>query len=129
MSVRVYELAKELGLSSKLVREFLGAMGVVAKSHSSTVDDSVAQKLKEAVERGTVKEAQTPARPARPKRPTRSAAAPAKRPSAERTAPPPSAERPVQRAPAPVQKPAPQPAPAAPAAAAVAATPEAAGTE
>jgi translation initiation factor IF-2 len=121
MSVRVYELAKELGLSSKLVREFLGAMGVVAKSHSSTVDDAVAQKLKEAVERGTVKEAQTAARPARPKRPTRSAAAPAKRPSAERQAPPPSAERPVQRAPAPAQKPAPQPAPEAPAAATTAA--------
>ena len=102
MSVRVYELAKELGLSSQDVRAMLGAMGVVAKSHSSTVEDAVAAKLKEAVQKGEAKQAPVPARPARPKRPTRSAAAPAKRPSAERQAPPP-AER---QAPAPPVAPA-----------------------
>ncbi|HJR19868.1 MAG TPA: translation initiation factor IF-2 N-terminal domain-containing protein, partial [Actinomycetota bacterium] len=89
MSKRVYEIAKELGLSSQDVRAMLGAMGVVAKSHSSTVEDAVAVKLKEAIAKGEVKEAPAPARTARPKRPTRSAAAPAKRPSAERQAPPP----------------------------------------
>ncbi len=117
MSKRVYELAKELGLSSGDVRALLAAMGVVAKSHSSTVEDAVAAKLKEGIEKGTLTKAPAPARAARPKRPTRSTAAPAQRPSAERQAPPPQAERPAP--PQPVAKsPEPQAAPAAPAAAA-----------
>ena len=123
MSVRVYELAKELGLSSQDVRAMLGAMGVVAKSHSSTVEDAVAAKLKEAVQRGQAKQAPVPARPARPKRPTRSAAAPAKRPSAERQAPPP-AERQAPAAPA-----AKTDAPAAPAPAVAAQQPAAPAVE
>ena len=116
MSVRVYELAKELGLSSGDVRAHLASMGVVAKSHSSTVEDGVAAKLREAVQKGGLKETPAPARPARPKRATRSAAAPAQRPSAERQAPPAPAERPAP--PAPVEKAPPAPAAAAPVAAA-----------
>jgi translation initiation factor IF-2 len=113
MSVRVYELAKELGLSSQDVRAMLGAMGVVAKSHSSTVEDEVAVKLKEKIQKGDVKEAPPPPRPARPKRPTRSAAAPAKRPSAERQAPPPAERQALAAAAARAKAPAAQPAPAA----------------
>ena len=113
MSVRVYELAKELGLSSQDVRAVLGAMGVVAKSHSSTVEDEVAARLKEKIQKGDVKEAPPPPRPARPKRPTRSAAAPAKRPSAERQAPPPAERQAQAAAAARAQAPAAQPAPAA----------------
>lgn len=91
MSKRVYELAKELGLPSRDVLAFLAGMGVVAKSHSSTVDDSVAAKLKEAAEKGALKEVHAPARPARPTRPARPA-----RPTAERA----PAERAPQVAPA-----------------------------
>jgi translation initiation factor IF-2 len=109
MSKRVYELAKELGLSSRDVRDALARMGVIAKSHSSTVEDGAAAKLKEAVEKGTLRAA--------PAAPARKAARPA-RPVLER----PSAERaPVRQAP----QPAPPPAAAAPAAPAAPAAAEA----
>ena len=86
MSKRVYELAKEMGVTSRDVLQLLAALGVVAKSHASTVDDATAGRLKDAVARvkGTGAKATVQARPARP------AARPAaQRPSAER----PSAER------------------------------------
>jgi translation initiation factor IF-2 len=104
MSKRVYELAKELGLSTRDALAALAAMGVIAKSHSSTVEDSVAEQLKEAAEKGTLKTVQATPRPARAQRPARRAAV-VGRPSAERQAPPPAE--------APAPKPA--PAPAAPA--------------
>jgi len=97
MSKRVYELAKELGLSSREVIRALAGLGFVAKSHSSTVDEGVLLKLQDAHEKGSLQaliaKAPAPQRPARP--PAAKAAAP--KPSAERTA----AERPsAQRAPA-----------------------------
>jgi translation initiation factor IF-2 len=116
MSKRVYELAKELNLSSREVIAALSGLGVIAKSHSSTVENSVADKLKEAAESGTLKQLTAP--PARPKaeRPARPAAqrppaerAPAERPPAER----PRAEKPAVPAPAPVveAQPVPEPEP------------------
>jgi len=122
MSKRVYELAKEFGMSSRDVLSALAALGVVAKSHSSTVDDDIVSKLKEAAEKGSLT-LQKPVRPARAARPARPAARPAgQRPSAERTAPPPP-----QQAPAP-EKTAPAPTPAKPAAEAAPAAPAAATT-
>ena len=47
--VRVYELAKELGLESKDVLEKLQEIGEFAKSASSTVEPPVARKLRDAV--------------------------------------------------------------------------------
>ena len=106
MSRRVYEIAKELGLSSSEVIAALGGLGVVAKSHSSTVEDAIFDKLKEASDNGTIKKlaaAKQTARPQRPQRPPRPPAerSAAERPPAER-APRPAAERPpAERAPAP----------------------------
>src|SRR5947208_3791963 len=116
MSKRVYELAKDLNLSSREVLAALSGLGVIAKSHSSTVENDVAAKLKVAAESGTLKQLTAP--PARPKaeRPARPAAqrpsaerAPAERPPAER----PRAEKPAAPAPAPVVEapPAPEPEP------------------
>jgi translation initiation factor IF-2 len=114
MSKRVYELAKELGLSSRDVLSALAAMGVVAKSHSSTVDDDIVGKLKEAAEKGTLTQLQKPVRPARAARPARKPGRPAgERPSAERTAPPaqPAPAKPAKKqeqaavAPAPAAEP------------------------
>ena len=126
MSKRVYELAKELGLSSRDVLSALAAVGVVAKSHASTVDDDIVSKLKEAAEKGTLTQLQKPVRPARPARPQRKTGRPSgERPSAERTAPPPQPKQP-----APVKKkeePAAAPAPAAQAAKAAPEAPAAAG--
>src|SRR5438876_16779 len=123
MSKRVYELAKELGLSSRDVLTALSALGVVARSHSSTVDDDVAAKLKEASDKGNLSQLQKPVRSVRPARPARPAGRPAaQRPSAERTAPAPApaAPRVARPAPAPVAK-----APEAPLRGAPAAEPEA----
>ncbi len=91
MSKRVYELAKDLGMSSRDVLSALAALGVVAKSHASTVDEDIVAKLREAAEKGTLKQA-SPVRPQRPARPQR---APLERPAAE---------RPPQPRPAPQQK-------------------------
>ena len=117
MSKRVYELAKELGLSSRDVLAALAAMGVVAKSHSSTVDDDIVAKLKEGSEKGTLTQLQKPVRPARPARPARPTGRPAgQRPSAERTAPPPAPaqpQRPAKKAEPPAAKPSTAPAAAA----------------
>lgn len=44
---RVHEVAKELGISSKEVLERLDRMGEPAKSHSSTIDDNVAERLRD----------------------------------------------------------------------------------
>lgn len=44
--VRVYEVAKELGVGSKELIERLAGMGVEVKSHSSTIPDDVAAKLR-----------------------------------------------------------------------------------
>ena len=113
MSKRVYELAKELGMSSRDVLAALSALGVVAKSHSSTVDDDIISKLKEAAEKGTLTQMQ-PDRQTRQARPARPPARPAaERPSAERTAPPPQPA--PQRAPKSVPAPAPAAQPVAPA--------------
>ncbi|MBI4729946.1 MAG: translation initiation factor IF-2 [Acidobacteria bacterium] len=108
MSKRVYELGKELGLSSRDVIAALGAMGVVAKSHSSTIEEPVAQRLREAAAAGALRTGvSAPARPARRPAPKRSAL---ERPPAERA--------PVRRvaqakAPAVQATPAPAAAPAA----------------
>ncbi|MFA5891664.1 MAG: translation initiation factor IF-2 [Actinomycetota bacterium] len=88
MPKRVYELAKELKLSSREVIAALAGLGVVAKSHSSTVEADVVAKLVEGAEKGTLKQLAATAvvvRPQRPKRPSH--------PPAERTAERPSAER------------------------------------
>src|SRR5439155_22838567 len=121
MSKRGYELAKELGMSSRDVLSALASLGVVAKSHSSTVDDDLVSKLKEAAVKGS-QTLQKPVPPARPARQRRPAARPAgERPSAERTAPP----TPPPAPPARKRVPAAVPAAAAPAAPAATPQPEA----
>ncbi len=45
--IRVYELAKQLGKSNKEVMTILESLGLSLKSHSSSVDDFYAQKVKE----------------------------------------------------------------------------------
>jgi translation initiation factor IF-2 len=97
--VRVYEIAKELGLPAKEVVERLKAMGHDVKSHSSTVDESVIATLKAPAE----PKAQGGQKPAA----TRSKATPKPKPAlVEAKAP----AAPAEAAPAPAA-----PAPAAPA--------------
>nr|WP_300141604.1 translation initiation factor IF-2 [Propionicimonas sp.] len=118
--VRVYELAKELGLESKELLQTLNDMGEFVRSASSTIEAPVVRRLKE---KAAASAAPAPSAPA-----AKPAAPAAKAPSAPATTATPA---PVQSAPAPASPaPAPQaaPAPAAPAAATPAAPAAAANT-
>ncbi|MBI1378756.1 MAG: translation initiation factor IF-2 [Frankiales bacterium] len=104
--VRVYELAKELGVESKVVVAKLQEMGEFVRSASSTIEPPVVRRLREAF----------PDAPAAP-------AAPAKKAAPK---PAPAAPAPAAPAPEPVVAAAPAaPAPAAPAPAPVPAAPAA----
>ncbi|MFI2206899.1 translation initiation factor IF-2 [Streptomyces sp. NPDC020192] len=129
--VRVYELAKEFGVESKVVMAKLQELGEFVRSASSTIEAPVVRKLTDAFQGGSGKSAGKPAprkaapkpaapspvqaarpaapRPAAPKPPTAPAAQQPAAPSAPMAPAPAPGPRPV-----PGPKPAPRPAPAAP---------------
>lgn len=53
--VRVYELAKEFGVESKVVMAKLEEMGEFVRSASSTIEAPVVRKLKESLNSGSAK--------------------------------------------------------------------------
>ncbi|MCC6497961.1 MAG: translation initiation factor IF-2 [Propionibacteriaceae bacterium] len=106
--VRVYELAKELGLESKELLQTLNDMGEFVRSASSTIEAPVVRRLKE---KASATGAAAPA-PAAPARRVPGPAAPAPRPAA-----------PAAPAEAAAPTAAPAPAPAAPVAPPAPATP------
>ena len=59
-TVRISELAKELGLTSKEVIEKFARLGVTNKTHSSTVTQDQIRRLKEFIADGGVKKVQKP---------------------------------------------------------------------
>ena len=59
--VRVYELAKELGVESKVVLAKLAELGEFVRSASSTVEPPVVRKLREAMPPAEEKPAKKPA--------------------------------------------------------------------
>ena len=61
-AMRVHELARELGLSSKALLEMLAGMKVAAKSHSSSLDEGTVERVRRHVKGKSLPEA--PARPA-----------------------------------------------------------------
>ncbi|MGW2745686.1 translation initiation factor IF-2 [Streptomyces sp. NPDC001450] len=130
--VRVYELAKEFGVESKVVMAKLQELGEFVRSASSTIEAPVVRKLTDAFQGGSGKSAGKPApRKAAPK-PAAPSPAQAARPAAPKPAAPqpPTAPQPAAPAaaatpsaplspapgprPVPGPKPAPRPAPAAP---------------
>ncbi|MFF3917048.1 translation initiation factor IF-2 [Streptomyces sp. NPDC001852] len=130
--VRVYELAKEFGVESKVVMAKLQELGEFVRSASSTIEAPVVRKLTDAFQGGgNGKSAGKPAprkaapRPAAPS-PAQAArpAAPAPRPAAPKPPTAPAAQQPAAPSapaapapgprPVPGPKPAPRPAPAAP---------------
>ncbi|MEU6611755.1 translation initiation factor IF-2 [Streptomyces shenzhenensis] len=129
--VRVYELAKEFGVESKVVMAKLQELGEFVRSASSTIEAPVVRKLTDAFQGGgNGRSAAKPPRKATPK-PAAPAPAQAARPAAPKPAAPrpPVAQQPAATpAPAPAPsaapasasgprpgpKPAPRPAPAAP---------------
>ncbi|GAA4558354.1 translation initiation factor IF-2 [Streptomyces collinus] len=123
--VRVYELAKEFGVESKVVMAKLQELGEFVRSASSTIEAPVVRKLTDALQQGSGGGKSAPARKAAPAKPGAPSPAQAARPAAPRPpAPKPAAaEKPAAPAapatpgprPTPGPKPAPRPAPASPA--------------
>ncbi|MFJ4922708.1 translation initiation factor IF-2 [Streptomyces sp. NPDC088725] len=127
--VRVYELAKEFGVESKVVMAKLQELGEFVRSASSTIEAPVVRKLTDALQGPSGnggKSAAKPgaprkATPARPSAPSPAASAPTARPGAPKPgAPAPrpaAAEAPRSNTPSPsaAPTPGPRPAPAAPA--------------
>ncbi|ACZ30242.1 translation initiation factor IF-2 [Xylanimonas cellulosilytica DSM 15894] len=105
--VRVHELAKELGVTSKALLDDLKAAGEFVRSASSTLEAPVERMIRE-----KHKSTAAPAPAAAPAAPARKAAAPAA-PTPARPAPAPQAATPEAPAPAAPAAPAPAPAPAA----------------
>ncbi|PFG35943.1 translation initiation factor 2 (bIF-2) [Flavimobilis soli] len=123
--IRVYELAKELGVESKTIMSKLGELGEFVRSASSTIEPPVVRKLRDAFPAAAdapapaAKPARAPKAPARPAAPAEKAAEPA---ADAKPAPAPAAEdAPAPKAPA-AKAPA-APAPAAPSAKPAAPTP------
>ncbi|MGW1170357.1 translation initiation factor IF-2 [Streptomyces sp. NPDC002550] len=130
--VRVYELAKEFGVESKVVMAKLQELGEFVRSASSTIEAPVVRKLTDAFQGGgSGKSAAKPAPRKAAPRPAAPSAAQAARPAAPRPLAPkpptaPAAQQPAAPAapaapapapgprPVPGPKPAPRPAPAAP---------------
>ncbi|MDI3388333.1 translation initiation factor IF-2 [Streptomyces sp. B-S-A8] len=106
--VRVYELAKEFGVESKVVMAKLQELGEFVRSASSTIEAPVVRKLTDALQSGSgaAGGGKSAAKPAAPRK-----AAPAK-PSAPSPA---QAAKPAAPKPAPAPKPAAAEKPAAPA--------------
>jgi translation initiation factor IF-2 len=132
---RVHELAKELGLESKVVLAKLKEMGEFVKSASSTIEAPVARKLKEMYPTGGGS-GQSDARPRPPRKPGPMPSAPAAPAPTVSSTPTPTAAVPAPSGgPSPadlIRKPkpaevAPTPAPVEPAAAAEVAPPRPAG--
>ncbi|MFC8869447.1 translation initiation factor IF-2 [Streptomyces sp. NPDC057148] len=131
--VRVYELAKEFGVESKVVMAKLQELGEFVRSASSTIEAPVVRKLTDAFQQGGGN-GRSAGRPAAPKkaapRPSAPSPAQAARPAAPRPGPaapaapkPPAAQQPAapsaptpgpRPTPGPKPAPAPRPAPAAP---------------
>ena len=63
---RVYEVARSLGLSSKEVLAHLDDMGEPASSHASTIDEAVAERLRDHIRNGAPTGEVAPARPEEP---------------------------------------------------------------
>ncbi|MBI3961290.1 MAG: translation initiation factor IF-2, partial [Deinococcus sp.] len=100
--VRIYDLAKELGVTTKEMLAVLDSMGVVYKSHSSTLDADTAATVKELFKSQTAPAPPKPAARAEP-------AAPQAKPQPAPCPPPAPPPEAAQPAPAPAPRPAPKP--------------------
>lgn len=122
-NVRVHEIAKELGLTSKEVLAHLEKIGQPAKSHSSSVDEELAARVRsELLGGGPAKAKKAPAKKEVAKAPSKPAAKtaaaksapskPAPKEAAPKTAPKPKAPATKQEAPKKAPEPVEQAAPA-----------------
>ena len=76
--IRVYELARELGLSNKETLDLCSALGIGVKSHSSSIEDAQADRVRRKAEREGLKRETQPEEPKKAEAPKTDTAAPAK---------------------------------------------------
>ncbi|MCH0543366.1 translation initiation factor IF-2 N-terminal domain-containing protein, partial [Streptomyces sp. MUM 203J] len=104
--VRVYELAKEFGVESKVVMAKLQELGEFVRSASSTIEAPVVRKLTDALQGSGAGAGKSAAKPGAPRKAAPSA------PAAKRAGGAPSSAKPAPPAPAQAARPAaPKPGP------------------
>jgi translation initiation factor IF-2 len=79
--IRVYELGRELGLTNKEALDLCISLGIGVKSHSSSIEDAQADRVRRKAEREGMVRAVQPEEP--PAEPARRPAPAARRPAAE----------------------------------------------
>jgi len=80
--IRVYELARELGLTNKEALDLCLGLGIGVKSHSSSIEDAQADRVRRKADREGLRRDQQPEEPETKGRGSRSkAAAPAQEPA------------------------------------------------
>ncbi|HXQ61039.1 MAG TPA: translation initiation factor IF-2 N-terminal domain-containing protein, partial [Acidimicrobiales bacterium] len=95
--IRVYELARELGLTNKEALDLCLSLGIGVKSHSSSIEDAQADRVRRKADNEGLRRAVQPEEPAEEKAakatkaPAEPAGTPASRPAAAAVAPPPPA--------------------------------------
>jgi len=75
--IRVYELARELGLSNKETLDVCSALGIGVKSHSSSIEDAQADRVRRKAEREGLKREVQPEEPKKAAKKAAPAAEPA----------------------------------------------------
>jgi translation initiation factor IF-2 len=106
-NIRVYELARELGLSNKETIDLCDALGIGVKSHSSSVVEAQADRVRrKAAKEGLIRK-EAPPEP----EPEKAAAKPAKAISSKKAPPKKAAKKAEAEAEAPAPEPEPAPAP------------------
>ncbi len=111
--IRVYELARELGLTNKEALDLCVSLGIGVKSHSSSIEDAQADRVRRKADSEGLRRAVQPEEPAEQKAPPRASAPRAGRVAEDKGAgtatPPPGA--PASPAPASTGPAAPAPVP------------------
>ena len=80
--IRVHELAKELGLTNKETLDLCDALGIAAKTHSSSIEDAQADRVRRKAEREGLIREQQPEEP-KPEKKAAKKKAPAKKAAAK----------------------------------------------
>jgi translation initiation factor IF-2 len=116
--IRVYELARELGLTNKEALDLCIDMGIGVKSHSSSIEDAQADRVRRRADRDGLRREVQPEEPAPEKKARAAKKAAAKKdeaaPTAEEAPAPVPAEADTTPAEAPKPEPKPAPAPTEP---------------
>ena len=70
--IRVYELARELGLTNKEALDLCESLGIGVKSHSSSIEDAQADRVRRKADREGLRRAAPPEEAPAPQRATSS---------------------------------------------------------